>query len=1489
MRLLLNMIPAKQRKMLMIAGAVLLLISIGLAATGRVADLKAVLIVGVLVIVAIAGLWILIQVVTNGAKKKRQRAFDASLAAKEGIEDRKREWQSWVGELERHKIDRYDLPFYLLVGEPQSGKSVLLQNSDLRFLFGQSRLSGIGGTRGCDWWFTDEAVILDLAGRLFTHDGGAADEAEWEAFLDLLNGFRPMDPANGIMLVVPCDSLLTDSLEVSGHKASQIREALLTLTRKLEAKLPIYVVLTKGDKIFGFADTVHRLSLEQRHQMFGWSRPADELDHPVQPHELRDAWTEIVERSRQLRDSMLSTVRIPEAQAGVDRMLGFPNELEGLYDPLQAYFERIFHDSDLVDQLYFRGVYLTSGLQSGAAIAKVCLDILDRPGEADNRDLETLFVRQQAYFIKDLVRRRVFAEKGLVRPTSARVAKAQKTGRIGYGVAAGVALLSVVWGISEVFSQREDQNRDLYETARSSSGEEVAKDDRPLRETLATLAAIELAHDADVGVLQALHGSRRRGLRSLYDAIYDERFRVHLQTRVASRLHRATQEYDPTSRADEARPANHAAFLAQARAVDVLREGYDDDAGALLLAAVLDEPPSDDSITKAHAFRTADAKGRAAFAARVGPSRTLRPQVADRLNVLWNAALDPSDRIAVGGGVGFVLGWYGLESFEERVAAIEGTLLKAGVKSAEVLDLCDRAGRTLTAMKAFEEAKRDVTVDELRAFLDRETGLPPLRKRLRGRDPAMTGSWSAYDDFTKWVAQNPTLNLADTAARPSGTTIPLPQLLDARKYLDPRRRLAQVLDPQWLGTACADDIDVFQAQVAEAVQLMASAPDADALVASVARLKLAAAAAAFETRYPSWDAVHGAANPTLSANVLGGLTEHAKTQALLLALRAGVAVPGGASKPFLDFDGYLLTAIGEGIGRMSGLLDVPDLETTAVAVLRDSYTALGDADLRTKAARALATHLAAVRRSLLETAVARHQEWSLAKEKGLIANSVVAGQLLAEKTNAHLDALRELLSSEGGLDAGPAREIWLRKVDDQLVAFLGAYRDRVEADYRERVSEPKATFALSVTHLMTIVGRKGVAPIASWHSGLPKALRVPSHDDAAIARRVAERKDSGDLQLAFDGFVSVMQPAAADAGLKSVQADLRAYEALAGEASGRRLAQYFCQLRLTAAARALGAEPANAYGTIAELVRVELDGAAERELRRRYLAALGNMTSESPEIVGVFWSKIHSCMSGKVSHKKKMRELFGSNGIYVELLEEYAQFQYTDQTFRLDPYAGSGNVGSSLELDKAAIRLWVLDAFLEDMLLYVHGKKQLSDFGGDRSSSIGALEGFTLTIAPDKDIDRSEFEASWDSFDSFYSKALTGGDKRPIRYVTWSRFRTNPIERWGFNVNHSLDLNFEYDHPDRGEIPVTHLFVSCLTPYLFYWSDTKNYAKQGRVSGDTSAKFEFRLRTESEGIFADMRDANGHPLVAPFEMTLEPPPPLRPRPNAVPTSLGLDR
>ena len=56
--------------------------------------------------------------------------------------------------------DLYDLPWYLVVGPPGSGKTTLLRNSGLRFplaeRLGVEVIAGVGGTRSCDWWLTDQ-------------------------------------------------------------------------------------------------------------------------------------------------------------------------------------------------------------------------------------------------------------------------------------------------------------------------------------------------------------------------------------------------------------------------------------------------------------------------------------------------------------------------------------------------------------------------------------------------------------------------------------------------------------------------------------------------------------------------------------------------------------------------------------------------------------------------------------------------------------------------------------------------------------------------------------------------------------------------------------------------------------------------------------------------------------------------------------------------------------------------------------------------------------------------------------------------------------------------------------------------------------------------------------------------------------------------------------------------------------------------------------
>ena len=90
----------------------------------------------------------------------------------------------------------YELPWYIIIGPPGAGKTTALVNSGLKFpLAGQegaASIAGVGGTRYCDFWFTEDAVLIDTAGRYTTHDSDAeTDRKSWLSFLSLLKDNRP--------------------------------------------------------------------------------------------------------------------------------------------------------------------------------------------------------------------------------------------------------------------------------------------------------------------------------------------------------------------------------------------------------------------------------------------------------------------------------------------------------------------------------------------------------------------------------------------------------------------------------------------------------------------------------------------------------------------------------------------------------------------------------------------------------------------------------------------------------------------------------------------------------------------------------------------------------------------------------------------------------------------------------------------------------------------------------------------------------------------------------------------------------------------------------------------------------------------------------------------------------------------------------------------------------------------------------------------------
>ena len=168
----------------------------------------------------------------------------------------------------------YDLPWYVIIGAPGSGKTTALLNSGLKFPLeqrvGKGALRGVGGTRNCDWWFTDEAVFLDTAGRYTTQDSDAtSDSVGWAEFLALLRKYRARRPLNGVIVTVSVqDLLMLDQAAREAH-VEAARNRLAELNRELNIQLPVYVMVTKCDLVDGFSEYFEDLTVEGRAQVWG--------------------------------------------------------------------------------------------------------------------------------------------------------------------------------------------------------------------------------------------------------------------------------------------------------------------------------------------------------------------------------------------------------------------------------------------------------------------------------------------------------------------------------------------------------------------------------------------------------------------------------------------------------------------------------------------------------------------------------------------------------------------------------------------------------------------------------------------------------------------------------------------------------------------------------------------------------------------------------------------------------------------------------------------------------------------------------------------------------------------------------------------------------------------------------------------------------------------------------------------------------------------
>lgn len=369
----------------------------------------------------------------------------------------------------------YQLPWYVMIGPPGSGKTTALVQSGLRFPLGQTKeLRGIGGTRYCDWFFTDEAVLIDTAGRYTSQDSNAESDAKaWRGFLELLRKHRPRQPLNGVLVALSLQDLLQQRNQGGIDHAAAVRSRLTELESILGVELPVYLLLTKADLVAGFTDFFGELGERERAQVWGVTLPHTVGASPTLGLDgLRHGLEGLVERLDRLLPGRLAAESDLERRT---RIFGFPAQLRGLLPEILRFVEAAFGSSSYEGQPLLRGVYLTSGTQAGTPIDRLMGAIARSIGlpESAPPPLAT----DRSFFLTRLLKDVVFGEASLVGRDPAR----ERRERLMRGAAfAGLGLLLAGATVAWIVSYTSNRNREL---ALEQSLQAWTRDAAPLAKT----------------------------------------------------------------------------------------------------------------------------------------------------------------------------------------------------------------------------------------------------------------------------------------------------------------------------------------------------------------------------------------------------------------------------------------------------------------------------------------------------------------------------------------------------------------------------------------------------------------------------------------------------------------------------------------------------------------------------------------------------------------------------------------------------------------------------------------------------------------------------------------------------------------------------------------------------------------------------------------------------------------------------------------------
>jgi type VI secretion system protein ImpL len=254
-----------------------------------------------------------------------------------------------------HAEGVYAVPWYLVVGNPGSGRSTALHAMSLTWEGNDAPFKTNAPTALCTYWMPREAVFVEPEGSVL---GPGRQPDQLKELCTELRAARPREPVDGLLLVLNIADFIDLEEGPLDAWANGLRRYLVEIGQALHAEVPTYVVLTRYDTLWGFAEVFGWAPERKKEDPWGFNLPLETPSQEALPR-IKDQLDGLNARFENFCLAKLCSEDPPEVRIRAFQHLG---EVRALTERLRAVFSTIAMANSFERAPWIRAVTIGSAL-----------------------------------------------------------------------------------------------------------------------------------------------------------------------------------------------------------------------------------------------------------------------------------------------------------------------------------------------------------------------------------------------------------------------------------------------------------------------------------------------------------------------------------------------------------------------------------------------------------------------------------------------------------------------------------------------------------------------------------------------------------------------------------------------------------------------------------------------------------------------------------------------------------------------------------------------------------------------------------------------------------------------------------------------------------------------------------------------------------------------------------------------------------------------